>query len=182
MPATIHLIRHAQSTFNAAQEATGVDPLHFDARLSLHGLSQIEATRPRARDLPCEIVVTSPLTRALQTTVGLFGDRIPIHVEHLHREYQESSCDMGRSPKLLAREFPSLAFDHLDDPWWHDTGADANGVVVESMVAFRARVSRFRLWLMARPEASIVVVGHGAFFSHLTGRDFANCEILAWQP
>ena len=28
----------------------------------------------------------------------------------------------------------------------------------------------------------IVVVGHGAFFSHLIGRVPANCEIIAWQP
>ena len=30
--------------------------------------------------------------------------------------------------------------------------------------------------------AAIVVIGHGAFFSHLIGRIPANCEIIAWQP
>ena len=182
MAKTIHLIRHAQSTFNAAQAATGRDPLHFDARLSPFGLAQLEENRAAISRLPCEIVITTPLTRALQTTLGLFGDRVPIHVEHRHREYQESSCDMGRSPTLLAREFPALAFHHLDDPWWHHEGADANGVVVEAKDTFRARVDGFRDWVQTRPEQAIVVVGHGTFFAHLTGRVMANCEVLAWQP
>src|SRR5688572_18892140 len=99
MAKTIHLVRHAQSTFNAAQEATGLDPMHFDAPLSPFGLSQIAETRAKVQHLPCDVVITSPLTRALQTSVGLFGGRAPIRVEHLHREYQESSCDMGRSPR-----------------------------------------------------------------------------------
>lgn len=183
MPKTIHLIRHGQSTFNAAQAATGRDPLHFDARLSPLGLTQVVETQARARALPCDIVIATPLTRALQTAVGLFDGHAPIIVEHLHREYQESSCDMGRSPKQLAREFPALAFDHLDDPWWHHDDFDANGVASEPWDAFLARVARFRDWVMARPEQAIVVVGHGTFFSHLTGRPLlANCEILPWQP
>jgi broad specificity phosphatase PhoE len=182
MPKTIHLIRHAQSTFNAAQAATGLDPLHFDARLSPFGLSQLEQTRATVRDIPCDVVIASPLTRALQTAVGLFGGRAPIRVEPLHREYQESSCDMGRSPRLLATEFPDLAFDHLDDPWWLHQSPDANGIVVEPIPDFQARVARFRSWLAAQPEDSIVVIGHGTFFRHLTGRTLANCEVVAWQP
>jgi glucosyl-3-phosphoglycerate phosphatase len=182
MPKTIHLIRHAQSTFNAAQEATGLDPLHFDARLSALGLSQVEKTRQAVRDIPCDVVISSPLTRALQTAVGLFEGRAQIRVEPLHREYQESSCDMGRSPRLLSTEFPGLAFGHLDDPWWLHRDAGPNGVVVEPIPEFRARVARFGEWLKARPETSVVVIGHGTFFRQLTGRMFANCEVVAWQP
>ncbi len=182
MAKTIHLIRHAQSTFNAAWAADDVDPMHFDARLSPLGLAQVEETRARARSLPCDVVITSPLTRALQTTTGLFGGQARIHVEPLHREWQEHSCDVGRSPRFLADEFPDLAFDHLDDPWWHHPDADENGVAIEPLASFHARVAQFPRWLTARPEAAIVVVGHGAFFSHLIGRVPANCEIVAWQP
>lgn len=182
MTRTIHLIRHAQSMFNAAYAERPVDPMIFDAPLSPLGLRQVEASRETARRLPCDIVITTPFTRALQTTVGLFGDLHPIHVEHRHREHQAHSCDMGRSPALLAKDFPSLSFAHLDDPWWHHEGADANGVAVEPMPLFDARVSTFREWLIARPEKAIVVVGHGTFFSRLIGRVPANCEIVAWAP
>lgn len=178
----VHLIRHAQSTFNAAHAESGTDPFHFDARLSPLGLSQVEETRARARTLPCDLVITTPLTRALQTATGLFGGHAPIEVECLHREWQEHSCDMGRSPRFLAEEFPDLAFDHLDDPWWHHVDLDANGVAVEPLDNFHMRVAEFRLWLKARPEKAIVVVGHGCFFRQLADREFANCEIHQWQP
>lgn len=183
MAKTVHLIRHAQSTFNAAWLESERDPFHYDARLSSLGLAQVEQARAAARALPCDTVITTPLTRALQTATGLFAGHRRILVEPLHREWQEHSCDVGRSPKLLAREFPDLAFDHLGDPWWHHPDADASGaVVIEPLASFHGRVSRFRQWLAERPEEAIVVVGHGAFFHHLLGRTPANCEIIRWQP
>src|SRR3569623_3806715 len=93
----VHLIRHGQSTFNAHYEASGEDPLHFDARLTELGESQVEAARDRYRDRDYDIVLASPLTRAIQTAHGIFGTReIPIEICALHREWQISSCDIGR--------------------------------------------------------------------------------------
>jgi hypothetical protein len=40
------------------------------------------------------------------------------------------------------------------------------------------RIARFREWLRTRPEQRIAVVGHSAFFFHMTGHKFANCAIL----
>ena len=182
MTKIVNLIRHAQSTFNAAYERTGVDPLHYDARLSLLGLQQVEAARPVLGRLSHELLITSPLTRAIQTAIGLFGHEAPIKVEALHRERVENSCDVGRSPADLRNEFPMLAFDHLDDPWWHNDGRDHRGVAVEAEATLLARVAGFRHWLAARPERTITVVGHGTFLHRLTGRHFANCEHLAWSP
>ena len=39
----VYLIRHGQSTFNAAYEQTGVDPMLFDAPLSALGVRQVAA-------------------------------------------------------------------------------------------------------------------------------------------
>jgi glucosyl-3-phosphoglycerate phosphatase len=117
MPEYIHLIRHGQSTFNALFDLNRVDPLHFDARLSQIGIDQVAAARQAASEIPVDLVVVSPLTRALQTAVGLFSETaVPIIVTDLHRERLEHSCDMGRSPSALAAEFPMLTFDHLSDP------------------------------------------------------------------
>lgn len=181
MGRTVNLIRHAQSTFNAAFRQTGVDPLHFDAPLSPLGLQQVEAARAVLGRLAHDVVITSPLTRAIQTTLGLFGAAAPIRVEALHRERAENSCDVGRSPIALRRDFPMLAFDHLDDPWWHDSERDHRGVAVEAEETLQARVNDFRAWLAARPERVITVVGHGTFLNRLTGHRFANCEHLAWE-
>lgn len=176
MPKTVHLIRHGQSTFNAAFSDPWVDPLHFDAPLTPTGHEQVRAMRAVVADTAYDLVVTSPLTRAIQTALGLFGERHPILVEPLHREYLASSCDVGRSPRALACAFPWLAFDHLDDPWWHDGEKDARGVPLEPMAMFEARLERFRAWLMARDEQVIAVVGHGTFFRHFAGCQLANCE------
>ena len=179
-PKSILCIRHGESTFNAAWRATGVDPLHFDAPLSEVGAEQVRLARVHLRSVPVELVVSSPLTRALQTAAGLFEDHphAPrIIVSALPRERVESSCDIGRAPVDLAADFPRLELDHLADVWWHAQGmADDRGICVEPVAIVEARVRQFRSFLLARPERCIAVVGHGTFFFHLTGKVLANCE------
>jgi broad specificity phosphatase PhoE len=185
MTKIVHCIRHGQSTFNAHWDEHGEDPGHFDARLTELGQRQVAERAPELRDHPYELVVTSPLTRAIQTTLGLFGDhpsRPPIHIECLHREHLESSCDVGRAPALLAQDFPHLAFDHLDEVWWHNEGElDPRGFVYEPSPVFEGRVEEFRRWLVGRPEKLIAVVGHGTFFNRLTGRFLSNCEVAVLE-
>lgn len=175
-------IRHGESTFNAHHEATGRDPGHIDARLSERGRAQVAAARKALRGIPFELVVTSPLTRALQTTAGIFSDHPAgpdVLMEVLHRECQESSCDIGRAASVLAQEFPAFQVDHLPETWWYADGeAGPEGWHVEPRTLFDQRVSGFRDWLRARPERTIAVVGHCTFFYHLTGRWLANCEAL----
>ena len=69
---TILCIRHGQSTFNAAWAATGADPMHYDARLSALGREQVVAARATLLAYPVEIVLVSPLTRAIETALGVF--------------------------------------------------------------------------------------------------------------
>ena len=182
---TVLLIRHGQSTFNAAYGGDGVDPMLFDAPLSPLGHEQVEAARLALRDTPVDVVLTSPLTRALQTSLGIFADH-PKHpklvVETLHRERLESSCDRGRSPADLQVDFPGVALDHLPATWWHDEGEpDSRGLHVEPFEVMLARVHDFAAAVRDRTEATIAVVGHGAFFHHLTGRWLNNCEIVTWD-
>jgi len=179
---SIICIRHGESTFNAAAATGGGDPLHFDARLSAVGEMQVRKARLQLRETPIELVITSPLTRALQTTAGIFSDHPSapsILVEPLHRERVENSCDIGRTPAVLAHEFPSFVLDHLPEVWWHDLGErDERGICVEPVEAVERRVGEFTELLRQRPERMIAVVGHGTFFSLLTGRMLANCEAV----
>ncbi len=180
MAKTAHLIRHGQSTFNAAIAESGVDPMHRDARLTPLGHRQVAAARPAIASVPYRLVVTSPLTRAIETCLGLFsGQAVPIVVEALHREYQEESCDIGRSPEELAAEFPALSFAHLDDPWWRVGTEGATGVPVETFEQMLDRVAAFSEWLAGRPENPVAVIGHSCFFYHLCGRSLDNCEVHA---
>jgi broad specificity phosphatase PhoE len=178
MPRSVDLIRHGQSTFNAHYEATGQDPLHFDARLTELGQQQVAAARDRYRDRDYDVVLASPLTRAIQTAHGIFGDRgIPIEICALHREWQISSCDIGRNVAELRADFPHLDFSTLSDPWWRlDVPACALGFPQESEEHLQERVRAFAALIAERPEERIAVVGHGDFFRRLIGRHLANCE------
>ncbi|MGT2481371.1 hypothetical protein ACU4GR_26800 [Methylobacterium oryzae CBMB20] len=112
----------------------------------------------------------------------MFGDhpsRPRVLVEVLHRECQESSCDVGRAASEIAAEFPHLDVGHLPEVWWHaEPGSEVGGYPVEPRHLFDARVAAFRDWLRARPEQAIAVVGHGTFFYHLTGTFLENCGVL----
>lgn len=156
----VYLIRHGQSTFNAAYARDGVDPMLFDAPLSALGRRQVatlrdaalaSAARARRRGeasrfagdddsdassdsdsarldgggasggrsattfapMP-EVVLCSPLTRALQTAVGAF-EGTPARVEVLPelREHLTKSCDVGRPVGELVAEFPCANFERM---------------------------------------------------------------------
>ncbi len=178
-------IRHGESAFNAAYKGDGVDPMLFDAPLTARGHDQVAAARLQLRDVPVDLVIATPLTRALQTALGIFGDhpsRPDIVVEAGHREQLESSCDRGRPPVDLMAEFPGLKLDHLPAAWWHIEGEpDARGLHIEPLEVLLARMERFVEAVKGRPEPVIALVGHGTFFYHLTGRWLDNCEVLDWR-
>lgn len=177
----IVLIRHGQSTFNAHFEQTGVDPGHRDARLTDLGKMQAAKARDLLAERHFDLVVSSPLTRALQTSQVIFKDRkLPFHVNDTHREWLEGIAEVGRPPAELQRDFPHLDFSHLADPWWHDEPSSAAAFSPEPHAIFVKRVAAFKAWLMAHPSAHIAVVGHGTFFSALTGRWLQNGEFMDW--
>lgn len=181
MARTVHLIRHGQSTFNAQMSLTGIDPMLYDAPLSDLGQQQVSKLRHQMADVPVDLVVTSPFTRAIQTSMAAFGHRdLPVVVESIHREHLAASCDVGRSPDELVSDFPHLTFDHLDDPWWHSQdGHDASEkpFAIEPQDILMDRVKRFRGWIASRPEEHIAVVGHGTFFFMVMDRFLNNAEV-----
>jgi broad specificity phosphatase PhoE len=183
MPRLVHLIRHGQSTFNAHSEATGEDPMHFDARLTELGHRQAAAARGMLADRVYDVVLVSPLTRAIETAHGIFGDRFPIEITPLHREWQMSSCDIGRTIAELRVDFPLLDFAGLEDRWWrHDAPLGALGFPQETESDLAERLTAFKRMIAARPERRIAVVGHGDFFRRLIGRMLNNCEMAEWDP
>ena len=183
MPAHTFLIRHGQSTFNELFDATGIDPLHYDARLTSKGRNQVVTAKDAARRLDVDVVIVSPLTRAIETCLGLFDPaKTSVVVSSLHRERLGNSCDVGRHPNVLSVEFPMLDFSHLDKCWWHDGPKDHRGVSVEPDEVLSLRIAEFSAWLGGRPEQRVAVIGHGTFFHRLTDRHFDHCEIMEWRP
>jgi broad specificity phosphatase PhoE len=180
----IFLLRHGQSTFNASWDRTGRDPGHVDARLTALGHEQVREIAPGVRDLGVQLVVTSPATRCLETTLGLFeapSARPAILVEPVVRDrFAGDSCDLGRSRADLERDFPALDFGRLEPDWWLP-GRETGYPLTETREAFARRVAVLGAWLRARSEGTILVVGHDGTFRILSGVRMANCQLKEWD-
>eukprot|EP00741_Cyanophora_paradoxa_P002193 tig00000553_g2125.t1 len=148
------------------KRATGKDPWILDAPVSPTGQKQIEELAKSVDSLQPfpQLVVTSPLTRTLQTAAGVFGGRAPIVVCDLLRERFRESADVGRPPSELAAHFqhlPGLAaeLERLPALWWAHQGR-ALPDVAESAEAFAERCREALRWIWERPEDVIAVVAH----------------------
>lgn len=217
------LIRHGQSTFNAWRRRTFLSWLLCrccrprlrlrtfrsdlrDAPLSRRGLQQVQSLN-RALELgrffggctlsevDVELIVVSPLTRAIDTCLGALEGRVPqqtpILVHDVIRERLGSSCDIGTTKSKLQERYAAaiagrgLVFpEDLPEMWW-DAGDESSQLEEDSPLVFEdrrrcaARVKRFRQWIEGRKERTIVVVGHSSFFQILCGDRFKmeNCGV-----
>ena len=126
-----------------------VDPGLFDTRLTAAGealaASELRKNLAAAHErAPIELVVSSPLTRALKTAdLGLGSLTIPRTVSPLIAERRYLSSDVGRSPSVLASEFPSFfadaAADSLAERWWWE-GSEAEAAAArEQRLALQRR-------------------------------------------
>jgi broad specificity phosphatase PhoE len=178
----VYFIRHGQSEFNAAFTGSGIDPMIFDAPLTDKGLKQAEAAKALVADLGIKQVITSPLTRAIQTALCIFDGIAPITVAARHRELLIHSCDVGRSPQDLQQDFPTLSFSHLKDRWWYQGPENDDGIAVEPEHVFLQRIAEFDSSLAQIKARPLAVVGHGNAFHAMIGRMLDNCEIHLYQP
>lgn len=178
----VYLLRHGYSTWQAQYDLTNADAGIYDAPLSERGREQVRAVAADVLRLDVELVVTSPLTRAVSTALGVFDGTPPppVLVDALLRERLGDSCDIGRSPADLARDFPALDFTHLPRRWWYEGPLDARGIPIEPWPQVEERVRQFAAWVRARPERSVLVVSHHDLLLNLGGSELANCELWPW--
>ena len=187
-----------------------VDPPLYDTRLSPRGVEQASGLLRRKLASehalrPLELVICSPLSRALYTAdLGLGDIQVPCIVDPDLAERHYLSSDVGRPPKELAAEYPrfAAALETLPEQWWW-RGSEAEveaalaarlaiqerrelkgvSLPVEPQSSFVSRMERARDRIYARPETRIAVVSHwGTSFSLLGGRSLKNCELVEVQP
>ncbi|GIL88886.1 hypothetical protein Vretimale_16910 [Volvox reticuliferus] len=187
----LHLMRHGITEMNEylalhRYDADDFkDPMMYDTILTARGKAGAQAAARVAERLnpKPELLVVSPLSRALQTAQMAFLPHYdgPVLVEPLARERVWHASDIGSSREHLARTFPDtrFQFEALPDVWWHCTDPrNPRKVGLEPEDAFKARVQALRLWLAERPEQCIAVVAHWGLLNELTGgADFENCQI-----
>jgi broad specificity phosphatase PhoE len=171
-----------------------------DSPLSELGQNQAKALDPSFLS-HAELIVTSPLTRALQTLqLGIIPhlkQNIPILAlpEAAERLYLIS--DVGRHVRHLSN-FKSVCFEtemaSRQDAWWYQAATNyvewrpkgqgqRYACPGEPLEAFSARMRKLYQWLDDRPESSIAVVCHHGVIDWMTDMDFNNCQWreYAWE-
>jgi len=211
----LHCLRHGRTEMNEylAEHAWDApdfrDPLLYDTRLTAAGEAEAQRARARVQGLtqgpyPPDVIICSPLTRALRTMELAFADvlaDVPVVVTHLGAERVYHSSDIGVLRSDLEEKFPYDFSGLPPGPWWYcgeqaagvlgagERGVEAGGGATEGAGAwdivkepgpdFLDRMRRFKEFLVERPEKRIAYVGHWAVLYALTGYDFDNCELVS---
>ena len=183
MKKKIYLIRHAQSEANAALDLDN-PTFYYDARLTNLGKEQTLKTRKKLVNVNFDLMISSPLTRTLQTFSLIFPQPIKnTIVLPLAREHLDHSCDVGRQPEILKKEFPHFNLSTLKKFWWNnDKFIGEKTINQESLENLDVRVEKFKKWIYERDEKTIAVVSHGTFISRIIGFHLNNCEYAIWKP
>jgi len=170
----IHFIRHGRGTHNDQAELKGgcdcrkggvscayKDIALLDARLTEEGIRQAEELKLLCKDLNEELIVVSPLSRALTTATVAFSSskaKIIAH-ESLREQHGVHVCDKRRSVTELRADFPRVDFSLLEseeDLLFHVSNRETRVAMVE-------RGIQLLEWIRTRPEKNIVVVGHSSW-------------------
>ncbi|KAF1328381.1 Phosphoglycerate mutase family protein, partial [Globisporangium splendens] len=186
---TLYCIRHGESTFNEWRKRSlwnfswmwVRDPMIIDAPLSTKGNLQAQELhkliKERKLDEQIGVIITSPLTRAIQTMMGGFQEtNIPIL--YLAESFQGLNVD----------------FQALEPFWWlpPQKRQPASGSTAETLKSHEdvlplrettadvdARIKELLTKLNELPETHIAIVGHSSFFKRMLGmnRKLHNCEL-----
>ncbi len=144
----------------AKDPSVDTNPKYLDARLSDRGMQQAAALNDLVRHWGVELVVTSPLTRAIQTACLAFHNTpTPIRADPLLTEYFSHliECrgrevgDILDEPTLRAlNKFSDVCLKEVPAPqWWSQ--ADCDDVL---------RPDKFLTKLGEMPEERVSVVSH----------------------
>ena len=176
----IYLIRHAESEANAAVDLDN-PTYYYDARITKRGESQALKAKNILENIHFDTYICSHLTRTLQTFSIIFPDNKPI-IEPLIREHLFHSCDVGRQPSSLKKDFTSFDFSNLNDFWWNNNKPiNEKKIVKENFNDIKNRLDKFKLWLNKSNSNTIALVSHGTFLSQITGYMLENCEHYVWE-
>lgn len=153
----IYLIRHGETDWNKIKRLQGIT----DIPLNAYGIELAEKTADGLKDVPFDLIFTSPLIRARKTAEIIRGERlIPIIPTEGLREISFGAYegltylpDRYNIPKPGFRKF-------FDDPEHYDTPPEG-----ESLEHLRQRTSSFVRSVTENPEyeeKTILMASHGA--------------------
>ncbi|KAL9945953.1 hypothetical protein D7B24_004793 [Verticillium nonalfalfae] len=195
MAPIIYLVRHAEAEHNISKDFTIRDP-----PLTTVGKAQastLAATLPEIASIA--VVITSPLTRTLQTTIAGFphlarggeAGGAQLIIDPDLQERSNLPCDTGSERAELEKAFPHLDLGHLGEDWLVKEGLYAadDGAVAKRAQRFRDRLHDIVTSLSQGGDrdggegrgANIVVVTHGVFMKFLAEDQSIDLPKAGWK-
>ncbi len=158
----IYVIRHGETDWNTKHWLQGTT----DIPLNQNGIEVAKITAEALKEVPFDVIFSSPLKRALQTAEILRRDRqIPLIVDERLREISfgsyEGMCCKGDGYNIPDPDFRNF----FDDPAHYTPPADG-----ESIAELCVRGTDFLTWLIDQPEyqdKTVLLSGHGALVKAL---------------
>lgn len=188
-PKLVHVVRHGEAEHNVDARMLK----RRDTILTPKGRAQADALRTKMQELAPEVVLTSPILRALQTTAGFVDKGTPVIVVPDARERvsrRSHLCEMPLNPEtfvmggeeLLSFDW-SLVREAIESAGggcarWEE---ELKACDLEGDCRIEERGRRLSAYLEQRPEATICLVSHGGFLEYLT-KDYymGNCELRTY--
>ena len=196
MAPVIYLVRHAESAHNVSKDFS-----HRDPPLTPLGQKQASAlTSSFPGHETIAVVLASPLTRTLETTLAAFGPSLGKEFVGelgitggarlvLDPDLQERSaepCDTGSDRAALEKVFPNLDFSVLGEGWYAKEG---RYTADDTAVSARAEAVRQKLFDLVKEleesgsgdRQNLVVVTHGVFMKFLSGDKTIDLPKAGWR-
>ena len=188
---TLYFIRHGYAVHNKLFKCLGsaVYQQLRDTHLVYEGVKQAkELGRTWDKINDVELVVTSPCSRTLETTMHIFhqimgkpkprmgfkstvavphNDTLPVIAKDFLIEFPMGTdiCNRRLDVTDLTYLYPSIDFSEMGDdvlPW---------GTECETVDALNMRIKKMLEWVNNRPEKTIAIVAHSSYISqYLEGR------------
>jgi len=200
----IVFVRHGESMSNWESDQGFPDLFHWEPHLTDLGVSQAKGAAGEVKKelenhkLKLELIVVSPLYRAVQTAQLVFEEQIAdktTFVGHpLATEMVTASDDVGDAPANIRKKWSLPDWSLLPDKevWWYipkeyqptPTTVEAARAaykanpIEEPWERVVARGAQLESWLAARPEDVIAVVAHGDFIEAIAGQDLDNAKFF----
>lgn len=153
MQKTVYFVRHGQTPLNETRTYQ-----FFDTPLSETGLKQADLVAKRFESIPVDVVITSQMTRALQTAEAIAKvTSRPLVESPLLQEMARPSVVRGRlHTDLDAIEVIKQTTSYFED-------AERRHSDEENFFDIKTRAFNLLTYLKGREENTIAVVTHGTF-------------------
>ena len=172
----IFFIRHGGAFHNVLYKKIGMNALLssdvIDSPLTDAGYNQAHICRSSFKD-DVDLVLVSPLRRALETADIIFKNKAPIICQEFLREYPigKQTCNKRYDIAKMIDMFPEINFSDIKtnrDIFWTHTP--------ETIEAFDKRIFLSKEYIYKRPEVKIAIVGHRSYIGKFKDNKIHNID------